>query len=1545
MAETENWLELDRIARTRRNNEVLRSLVPDSASVVLSKPERPKLPKFTSRMLLGAKRDQPPRTGKSSQVSSRDLPLRTPSKSGLWRCIESCPVTTTNVKALIKHLKQMHNLPFTTKNLAPLGLGLCAFCEGVFEGHRGIAVHDKSCKAKRRPLCSVIGGVFPRRCLAWWGKDKVWYEGVAALTDDTQCFHVVYPAELYGKESTHDELFHLVSFPPAVPTSPLLSLSSMLTPEGGVIGRSLPDSVSPVSVGSFTETPTSVPSLSVSFGSEASVLHACNFDDLADDLTAIPATVPEKRQPMSTGILIPSQSLCSSKAPTQVLYNSQSLCSKAPTQVLQNSLGTTQLYERTQSPTNAPTSGRMESLDEKHNLSQEPAPQIAPPGDTLAQPPALLCGGFGFSAPLTPVRGDRSPQLLSVLSPRPEFNFSEDSPLPFVSLEIKACASDDANNLGDLLPDWFREKSAFPVVFQSTKDCVTALLVKLHQNALFLRSLPALELWQWGLKKRWEQATQDFTPYFEQALHYRSDSTEFLKLCLRVLELPALALQRDMRDPAKVSDGKANLTGKLRRVETLTLQNRLNAASKVLFSHGIAQPTEALFDRLQRLHPALKEPIPEFKTQCEQFYITPRDVCKVLYKQCSERWDSLDPYGWNTSLLHLIRGAPRSPDSFFTLYCALISRLVDADVSDLTSFALTGGTIFGLNKDSEEVQELRLRNGQDPRERPINQGSLLLKLVFDLALHSPDAIGAAANLAPIQQGLGAKRGMEVIAHVCSTLYSEGFAILKLDATNGFQELKRSSLHQAVHRRCPSLLTLFQKYYTKESACFFDMEGEVRLLRADEGARIGCKLSSFGFALTAQDLYEDVRAIVSRDKDGSCIKTATDDVVVIIKADDEQALSVKVLKVWHAIEQGAGKIGLSFKNDKAQLLLPKDMVKSDRVCFPSGILLRSNTFADPALRGMEIVGTPVGSLDFCSRFVEKTIDKMLLDSESLMQLHPQCATKLLRECVCAAPGYIAQVCHPSVTREHLLRFDDSVWALLLRILGNDSGVACCEAVLGRARLRAFLPSRLDGAGLRSWDRTAAVAWYCSVASCLGLYDPDIEYARRFLAQKGKDAYEFALEALGGPSYLALSKVELLPIGEPEVLSDSDFYPNMFRDDPKLKLQHKFQEVLGVRARKEFLEYNLVHTDASQKVLLQSLEHADPGSSLLLNLFTAHLTQRDTRLTKTEFVVAARQFLCLPQLKNPQSVLSEAKCGCEIQVCENSKCTKNGEPLDAAGNHALVCHPGVKAQKATLIERALEKSFRHAGGVPTRQPSTYSLLGGIFTKEDLSRLFPGQLSAKRAEERRKLAMKYLDILRDTPRGSMRAAQIGMLRDFEFPTRNITDEEINGTIRFDLRFPLQKPLDRPRELWFDHAIVQETCPTYAHDVLKFFEGKDSRTQDSPAFIKMKGSKTRRYAALQSIVDRLREDRKLAFQPEFLFPVVSSLGFMNEDMEKLVKFMVQHFKNNQPATPRFDGLTIGALQGRYNKELKNSICFALLKGNALAMSNQGLNGLACPA
>ena len=146
-------------------------------------------------------------------------------------------------------------------------------------------------------------------------------------------------------------------------------------------------------------------------------------------------------------------------------------------------------------------------------------------------------------------------------------------------------------------------------------------------------------------------------------------------------------------------------------------------------------------------------------------------------------------------------------------------------------------------------------------------------------------------------------------------------------------------------------------------------------------------------------------------------------------------------------------------------------------------------------------------------------------------------------------------------------------------------------------------------------------------------------------------------------------------------------------------------------------------------------------------------------------------------------------------------------------------------------------------------------------------------------------------------------------------------------------------------DHAIVQETSPTHATDNLNFLQEDNKHLpEDSPAFTKTSGGKVRRYKALIDVVNRLAEERKLKFQPTFLYPIVSSLGYMNVDMNVLLKEIGKCFKLNQSKARRSDGLHPGVLRGRFKTELKNTICFALARANALAVCNQGLNGITHP-
>ena len=106
---------------------------------------------------------------------------------------------------------------------------------------------------------------------------------------------------------------------------------------------------------------------------------------------------------------------------------------------------------------------------------------------------------------------------------------------------------------------------------------------------------------------------------------------------------------------------------------------------------------------------------------------------------------------------------------------------------------------------------------------------------------------------------------------------------------------------------------------------------------------------------------------------------------------------------------------------------------------------------------------------------------------------------------------------------------------------------------------------------------------SVASCAALSDPDFEFARRLLGEKGTIAYELILAAVGGAVYLETTKHELIPIGDSDVLSDSTFYYDLLQNEPTLKLQKEFLELANEKANKTFVTY-VEHTDTSEKILL-------------------------------------------------------------------------------------------------------------------------------------------------------------------------------------------------------------------------------------------------------------------------------------------------------------------------------------------------------------------------
>src|SRR4029079_18112395 len=111
---------------------------------------------------------------------------------------------------------------------------------------------------------------------------------------------------------------------------------------------------------------------------------------------------------------------------------------------------------------------------------------------------------------------------------------------------------------------------------------------------------------------------------------------------------------------------------------------------------------------------------------------------------------------------------------------------------------------------------------------------------------------------------------------------------------------------------------------------------------------------------------------------------------------------------------------------------------------------------------------------------------------------------------------------------------------------------------------------------------------------------------------------------------------------------------------------------------------------------------------------------------------------------------------------------------------------------------------------------------------------------------------------------------------------------------------------------------------------------TSRSPAFQRIEKMKEREYRPLLPVAKHLIRIRALDFQPFFLNPVISSLGYLNLDAENMVKWMQGTFNQALKSHgPREDGLPLGVTTSK--SRTRSALCFGLLRGKALAMNSQG--------
>jgi hypothetical protein len=226
---------------------------------------------------------------------------------------------------------------------------------------------------------------------------------------------------------------------------------------------------------------------------------------------------------------------------------------------------------------------------------------------------------------------------------------------------------------------------------------------------------------------------------------------------------------------------------------------------QALLSNGAAPESSATLRIMQDMHPPRTEPLNMHAPPAARPEVSAAQAGSFLYMTAANDSTCVDVFGWASDFLFHVRAT-----GFKHQLARLTARVGNADVSDTVAMVLTCGWLLALHKDDLAKQAERTSKGLDPKLRPVNIGTALLKWGCKCSLRTKPAREAARAMSDIQMGLGAKRGVERTAHHLSALWRLDHALLSIDFVNGFNALLRQVMLDAVNKRCPQLNHLFMR---------------------------------------------------------------------------------------------------------------------------------------------------------------------------------------------------------------------------------------------------------------------------------------------------------------------------------------------------------------------------------------------------------------------------------------------------------------------------------------------------------------------------------------------------------------------------------------------------------------------------------------------------------------------------------------------------------------------------------------------------------------
>ena len=550
--------------------------------------------------------------------------------------------------------------------------------------------------------------------------------------------------------------------------------------------------------------------------------------------------------------------------------------------------------------------------------------------------------------------------------------------------------------------------------------------------------------------------------------------------------------------------------------------------------------------------------------------------------------------------------------------------------------------------------------------RPIACGETLRRLTAKLLSTRHKDAARRILMKGKQVGVAVQRGLEAGVAVVAQWAERAKAtaagggprdavVLKIDFKNAFNSVHREAFLEVVERDIPGLLPFAQWCYGSPSTLSYS--GHV--FQSTCGVQQGDPLGPLLFSLAIKELAEMLVGHFAGC--GGSVFYLDDGVLMGPAGVVKEALDFVVK--WSKEK------GLEVKLDKCELIDLNRLSKTELEA--QGFLLRLPDETDkPGVVYREggdftLLGTPIGSREFCERYMDEKLAEFAPYLEALATLEDrQVALALLRHCEGFARlvFYMRALGHRGAT-EYLAKSDAAVEKCLTRIL-----CLADDTLPDDAMRQATLPVRVGGLGIRR----STEHWHAAAMASM---------QNGYLLCRELDK-EFTWDTA---AWHTLSSAYNNDVSEGDAV-DSESRPTEMVKQKDLSLA-----IIDVHHR-DLHE----RADASDRARYRSLSLPHAGAT-----YAGKLTE-ETRVGGEEMVVVTRHRLGI-SLFEP-----DAKCG---------RC---GQEMDTHGTHALNCRVGGgPTRRHDVVRDSLYRLAVEAGTSPEMEtlhilPDSQERPGDIVTR---------------------------------------------------------------------------------------------------------------------------------------------------------------------------------------------------------------------------------------